>query len=264
MIDSHIQKVIFVDEDFLDELKQNSVTDFREFGKSELDTQVIQLPLPSNTLGELTKFVHVSEVRAGAVLVKPDYSDRFISIDSFTEGHAERKYRLWVLFCMALGAKKVSVKNIEEVNIDSDEENSLSGQLSGRIYTVGKAEAAVKMDGRKTYDEARSSIMSLHAEASGGAPDLEKAMQILRDNGLERDDMFKRMYEMRSFTSNSLLRHEFSLDTSSDFKRVLDDSLKAKVELMGKIYKGKAEFAKMRKSLERASTALKLTVLVDF
>lgn len=264
MINSHIQKIIFVDEDFLDELKQSSVTDFRAFEQNEFDTQVIELPLPANKIGELTKFVHVSEVRAGAVLVKPDYSDRFMSIDAFTEGHAERKYRLWVLLCMALGAKKVIVKNIEEVNIESDEESSTSGQFSGRIYTIGKGEADIKKNNSKIHDEARSSIMSLHAESSGGAPNLEKAMQILRDNGLERDDMFKRMYEMRSFTSNSLLRHEFSLDTSSDFKRVLDASLKAKVELMGKIYRGKAEFAKTCKSLERASTALKLTVLVDF
>jgi len=259
MIESHIQKIIFVDEPFLVELKQDSVTDFRAFEQEELDTQVIQLPIPANQIRELTQLVHVSDVRVGT-----DYSDRFISIDTFADGHAERKYRLWVLLCMALGAKKVSVKNIEEVSVESDETSSFSANVGGGVDKVGKAEASIKMDGSKSHDEARSSIMGINAEAAGGAPDLNKAMQILRDNGLERDDMFKRMYEMRSITSNALLRHEFSLDTSSDFKRVLDSSLKAKVELMGKIYGGKAEFTKTRKSLERASTALKLTILVDF
>lgn len=265
MIDPHIQKVIFVDEPFLTALKEGSITNFRAFTQPELDTQIVQLPLNPEQINEMKQVAHLSEVRAGAILVKPDYNDRFMTIESFSDGHAERKYRLWVLLCLALGAKKVSVTNIEGVDVTSDEESSWSANAAAKSKPLGASlDAGVKNASSQQQGEKRNAIMKIAAEASGGEPDLKRALQILQENGLDRDDMFKRLYDMRSFTGNALITHTFSLDTSSDFKRVLDDSLKAKVELMSKVYGGKAEFAKTRKSLEKASTALKLTVMVEF
>ncbi|MNE92011.1 hypothetical protein D3C80_1896900 [compost metagenome] len=69
---------------------------------------------------------------------------------------------------------------------------------------------------------------------------------------------------MRSVGSNTLLKHEFSLDMSTDVKKVLNASLKAKLEVMSKICEGRAEFDRARTSMEKGRTALKLTVTVEF
>lgn len=263
MFESHIQKVIFVDKPFLISLEQDSITNFRAFSSAELDTQIIALPLSSEAVTEVVKYVHPSDVRPGAILVKPDYSDRFISLDAFADSHAERKYRLWILLCLALGAKRVSVTNIEEVGVESDDAVATGLQMEGKT-PVAQASVGVKTSHSTHQDEIRKSIMNIVAEAKGGAPDLERAKSILREHGLERDDMFRRMYDMRCLGVNSVIKQEFSLDMSSDVKRMFDSSLKAKVKLMSKLYGGSVDFEKSHKSLEKARTALKLTVVVEF
>lgn len=263
MFEPHIQKVIFVDDAFLTALEQDSITNFRAFGAAELDTQIITLPLSSQDVAEVVKHVHPSEVRPGAILVKPDYSDRFMSMDAFADSHAERKYRLWILLCLALGAKRVSVTNVEDVGIESEDARTTSLQIEGKA-PVAQMSAEGKASRSLQQEEIRKSIMNIVAEATGGTPDLERAKSILHEHGLERDDMFQRMYDMRCLKTNAVLRQEFSLDMSSDVKRMFDSSLKAKVKLMSKLYGGRVEFEKAQNSLEKARTALKLTVVVEF
>lgn len=263
MFEPHIQKVIFVDEPFLTALELGSITDFRAFSSAELDTQIVTLPLQSKDVGELVKHVAPSEVRPGAILVKPDYSDKFMSMEAFADGHAERKYRLWILLCLALGAKKVSISNIEDITVELDD--SASTAVGGGLKApVGSASAEFKVGQSSQHSDVRKSMTEIKAEATGGEPDLTRAMEILMRHGLYRDDMFQRMYEMRSLTNNAVRKQEFSLDLSSDVKRVFDSSLKAKVKLMSKLYGGNADFEKVHRSFEKARTALKLTVLVEF
>lgn len=263
MIESYIQKVIFVDAPFLESLKQKSITEFKAFNETELDTKIIKLPLQSEDVDKLVKHAHPSEIRPGNIIVKPDYSDKFMSVDSFAASHAERKYRLWVLLCVALGARRVSVTNIEEVSLEMEDMSSTSAQVDA-TSPVAKGEASFKSVQSGQNDDARKSIMNIKVEASGGDPDVAAAERILSEHGLHNDDMFRRMYDMRCLKNNSVSKQDFSLDLSTDVKRVFDSSLKAKITAMSKLYGGSAGFEKVRNSIEKGRSALKLTVSVEF
>lgn len=263
MIESYIQKVIFVDAPFLERLKQKSITDFRAFNETELDTKIIKLPLRSEEVSELVKYVNSSEIRPGNIIVKPDYSDKFLSVESFTESHAERKYGLWVLLCVALGAKRVSVTNIEKISTEMEDVSLTSAQMDATV-PVAKGETSFKSGQSSRNDDAHESIMNIKVEASGGDPDVAAAERILSEHGLHNDDMFRRMYDMRCLKNNSVSKQDFSLDLSTDVKRVFDSSLKAKITAMSKLYGGSAGFEKVRNSIEKGRSALKLSVSVEF
>lgn len=263
MIEIYTDKVIFVDDQFMLDLNEISVTDLVKFENPDPDTQIIKLPLPSDKLAELTKYIDISEVKAGNILVKPGYSNRFIQIEEFAEDNTIRKYRLWIQLCIALGAKKVSVSNIEDVFIDSGEDSTLNIGASGNAPGVNvNVDAGFVKSSRE--DEIRKSITNLSAEADGSMPNLVAAKDILQRYKLLNDDMFVSIYEMRELGFNSLKKHEFQLDFTKDLKKVFDTSIKAKLDVMTKVYKGRVAFDSKRNAFNNARTAMKLTIRVEF
>lgn len=263
MIEPYTQKIIFVDEPFMEELKQASITSYQTFEAPDLDTKVITLPLSSSDVSELIRHVDVSHVRPGSVLVKPGYSDHFVTLDEFTDDHAKNKFDVWMQLCVALGAKKVDVTNIEDVSLEAEEQSSVSA-VGNAKSTFASGEASLQQQASSSSQMMRQSIMKLKVAAAGGVPDFQAADRIMRQYGVQRETMFNSLYNMRSVESNTLLRHEFSLDMSTDVKKVLNASLKAKLAVMSKICEGRAEFDRVRTSMEKGRTALKLTVVVEF
>lgn len=263
MIEPYTQKIIFVDAPFMEELKQASITSYQSFEEPDLDTKVITLPLNSSDASELIRHVDVSHVRPGIVLVKPGYSDQFVTLDEFTDDHAKNKFDVWMQLCVALGAKKVDVTNIEDVSLETEEQSSIDAVVKGK-YAVTSGEIGLKQQESMSNQIVRQSIMKLKVDAAGGSPDFKAADRIMSQYGVQREPMFKSLYNMRSVESNTLLRHEFFLDMSTDVKKVLNASLKAKLAVMSKICEGRAEFDHVRTFMEKGRTALKLTVMVEF
>ena len=62
------------------------------FDAPDLDTKVITLPLTVSNATELMHHVNVSDVRPGSVLVKPGYTDQFVTLDELTDDHAKNKF----------------------------------------------------------------------------------------------------------------------------------------------------------------------------
>lgn len=263
MIEPYTQKIIFVDQPFMEELKHASITSFQSFEAPDLDTKVITLPLTASNETELMHHVNACDVRPGSVLVKPGYTDQFVTLDEFTDDHAKNKFDVWLQLCVALGAKKVDVTNIEEVSLEAEEHSSVSADINGKSH-FGSLNAGIKDRDSSQSEQVRQSIMKLKVAATGGEPDFQAADRILNQYGVHKEPMFKSLYNMRSVGSNTLLKHEFSLDMSTDVKKVLNASLKAKLEVMSKICEGRAEFDRARTSMEKGRTALKLTVTVEF
>lgn len=264
MIEPYISKIIVVDQPFLDDLKQTSVTDLRIFTDPDIDTKVITLPLRSaEEVVELIQYMDASEIRPGRVLVKPGYSSQFVSVDSFSEDIVFRKYSLFVQLCIALGAKKVAISSIEDVSLEASDTSSVSAEASAAA-PIAKAEASVKTEKSALNDEVRKSIMRLNTEAHGGEPNLEEANRILERHGLQKDALFADMYHLCRVSTNRLHSHEVTLDFSKDVKRIFDSSMQAKIKVMSKLYKGRAEFDSAQKSLERNRSATKLSVRVEF
>lgn len=263
MIEPYIQKIIFVDQPFMDELKHQSMVQFKEFQSPALDTKVITLPVAPGEILQLMAVMDSSEIKAGGVMVKASYTEQFVSADSFAEDCAIRKYRLWILLCLALGAKNVNVTNVEEVSLGIETDASISAKLDVKT-PLAEVETEFKKNDLERHGKTRKSIMEIHASAAGSDPNLAEADRILKSSGLLKDDMFRSIYDMRSVSTNRVTRHVFSLDLSSDIKKVLDSSLKAKIKVMSALYAGRAEFETVKKSLETGRTALQLAVTVDF
>lgn len=263
MIEAYTSKIFFVDKSFLDELKEDSLAEYNDFTRSQVDTQIIQLPASVEQINELIAYMPPSEIRVGNVLAKTGYTDQFGPIDAFAEDHAVRKYRLWVQLCIALGAKKVSIDNVEDVLIESRSKLDLDANIAGESL-LGGAELGASHSANKLNDEINKKIMGLTAEATGGAPDLVVAEDMLKQYGLFTDDMFKNIFELRKIASNHLIKHEFTLDLTKDMKRMFDSSTKAKLSAMSKMYKGKADISVASNSLENSRVAIKLSIVVDF
>ncbi|MFM9745997.1 hypothetical protein ACKI2C_51445, partial [Streptomyces brasiliscabiei] len=79
---------------FMYDLESASQTDFNQFNEEQLDTKIITLPLKKEHLPSLIGVTDPSNIKVGEILVRPDYSNRFINLASFAEDNTVRKYRL--------------------------------------------------------------------------------------------------------------------------------------------------------------------------
>lgn len=263
MIDSYVNKLIFVDEEFMRELKQESVTVFQEFNNPSPDTQVIKLPLEGEQLALLVQSMDISEIKPGNILVKPGYTNRFWRIEEFSENHVLTKYSLWIRLCVALGAKHVKVQDIKDVNTEAGYDSAIAAEVSASSpIAKGSLDVSAKKSSRE--NEIRQQIMDISADAEGSEPNLEAAERILQRYNLFHDDLFMSIYEMRELKTNPLKRHEFALDFSSDFKKVFDSSIKSKLDVMAKVYKGRIALDSQENAFNNAKTAMKLSILVEF
>lgn len=264
MIESYVQKIVVVDQQFLDELKSSSLTDYKSFATPDIDTKIITLPLAdSKSITELSRVIDLSELRSGNILVKPGYTDQFVPVDEFSEDLVLRRYGVLVQLCIALGAKKVKISNIEDVNLENLDSTNIGGSL--HIGTpIGDIEGGVKNSQISKNEAVLQSIMKMHTDASGGEPNLNEADHIMDMYGLRRESLFMDIYNMCRVSTNRLIRHEVSLDFSKDIKRAFDSSLQAKVKAMSKLYQGKAEFEKAKSCMEKNKSATKLSVTIEF
>lgn len=263
-IEPYVTKVIFVDERFLEDIGQFSRKSLDEFSNPGLDTKVISLPLKSpSEVEKLSRMIDVSAICPGSIVVKPAYSDQFVSIETFSEDLVNGKYDCFVQLCIALGAKKVVISNVEAVNLSKDENaKTLAGLDAGGVLGGGGVE--LKNERSSQANDIAKSVREIKTEAQGGEPDIALAEEIIRKYGLNKDPLFTGMLNMCRTVNNRLRKHEFSLDFSKDVKRVFDASIEAKIKLMSEFYKGSGTFERARHSIETTRTATKLSIMVDF
>lgn len=263
MLESYVTKIFFVDQTFMDDLKERSLSDYEEFNSPAVDTRIVTLPLSNEQIGELAEVVDASAIRAGSIVVKPKFSQDFVPVDEFTEDMVLRKYSLFVQLCVLLGAKSVSISSVEGVALDSSAHAIAKGEAS--IGGIGvSADASVRAANSSLSQSLQASIMQLNTQARGGEPDLIAAQDLLGRHGLQRDALFNGLFSMRQSRSNQLQRHAITLDFAKDASRVFDSSMDARINVMSKLYKGKAEFEQTKKSVERNRISARLNVLVEF
>lgn len=263
MIEPYINKIIIVDDEFLSDLKHESRNDYQKFLRPNIDTKVLTLPLEPSEIEAITPFIDPSSIRPGSIVVKPGYTDQFVSIDSFAEEIIHRKYGLFLQLCVALGAKKISITSIDDVSLEDKDANSFGGGVSASTPMV-EAEANIRVKQSSQSDDFRKSVMKLITEAEGGEPNFVEADRLMTQFGLQKDSLFTDILNMCRGGTNRLLRHEVSLDCSKDVKRVFDSTLDANIKVMSKLYGGKAEFDKARSSVEKNKVVTRLSVVVEF
>lgn len=253
-----------IDEEFLEVLGESSLSNLDAFLSPALDTKIITLPLQtSDQIEELAEFIDISAIRPGSILVKPTYTDHFVPLDNFSEDLVLRKYGLFAQLCHVLGATNVSILDINDVNLESSTTTAAGLNLHAST-PIGSMEAGGKSDQSSLTESARNSIMEIKTRARGGEPDIPAAERLISRYGLQRDSLFTGLLDICRAKNNRLSSQQFSLDFSSDVKRIFDSSIQAKIELMGKFYGGGLDFERTKKALDRNRTATKLSIVVEF
>lgn len=263
MIKPYTQKIFFVDEHFLTELRESSQIEYERFMKTELDTQIICLPVEDEVIDGLLKSVDARDIRAGNVLLKTQYSDQFAPAEEFSESAAINKFLQWQSVCVALGAKSVSVKSVESTQVEEQSTTSLDANLVAGIM-ANELSAAGNHSTARANDALKSKMVTMEVKAVGGPPDLEAAKEIMTKNGLARDSLFQSVCNMREVSSNQLLSQSFMLDTTGDIKKTFDSSTKAKLSAIAKLYNASADMSFVENSLEKSKEAVKISVSVEF
>lgn len=263
MIKPYTQKIFFVDQNFLHELRESSMVDYELFVKPEVDTEVICLPVEDEVIDGLLKSVDARDIRVGNVLLKTQYSDQFAPAEEFSESAALNKFLQWQSVCVALGAKSVSVKSVESSQIEAQSTASLDVNLVAGVMG-NEFGAGVNHSAAEANDALKRKMITMEVKAAGGPPDLDAAKKIMKANGLDRDSLFLSVYNMRELKSNELLSQSFILDTTGDIKKTFDSSTKAKLSAVAKLYSASVDTSYIKSSLENSKEAVKISVSVEF
>lgn len=264
-MEKYISKIIFVDDDLVGELKSMEIAKYNDFMRVPLDTKIISLS-DDESVRELLSLdcVDAGQIKSGNVVVKsPCRASYFIPLIDLSEDIAVRKYDIFHAFCIALGAKGVSISHVES---DVFEEHSVH-----RTNTKMHAKSAVlKIYANfwKSEKNRSSSVLDkkvgVVSKAQGGNPDLVAARAIIDKYGLQHDSLFDSLYEARCLVNNRLLSKEFLIDTSKDLEKLIDESLKAKLDVVSKLYEVGGSLSSSSDNAVKSLVAFKLHVKVDF
>lgn len=151
-------------------------------------------------------------VQPGAVLIQSPF-DKNIYENSIqaVERFALAKYLHFSTLCMNLGAREVTVEQIELKNTEDRKIVSLQGGLSMR------GTGDIKIEDKEVasfYDK-----LTLHDKFQGGPPDVQAAEEYLKWTGLSGDDAMRALIDLRRNPNNLLTSRELRLNMTSEVKR---------------------------------------------
>ena len=151
-------------------------------------------------------------VQPGAVLIQSPF-DKNIYENSIqaVERFALAKYLHFSTLCMNLGAREVTVEQIELNNTEDRKIFSLQGGLSM------KGTGDIKIEDKEVasfYDK-----LTLHDKFQGGSPDVQAAKEHLKRTGLSGDDAMSSLIDLRRNPNNLLTSRELRLNMTSEVKR---------------------------------------------
>jgi hypothetical protein len=150
---------------------------------------------------------------AGNVLVQnPYWPNRYAEISKAPDAFAVDKSMLFAQLCQLLGAREVSVRQVEDQK--TKRSVTVAGGAGGDVLGVstGVSDSAVEAFARK-----------LHFSDSfvGGPPDLTGASHLVNEHGLGGDSMMTSLIEMRSIHTNDHRSRTLSVDLSTEMERNL-------------------------------------------
>ncbi len=151
-------------------------------------------------------------VQPGAVLIQSPF-DKNVYENSIqaVERFALAKYLHFSTLCMNLGAREVTVEQIELKNIEDRKIVSIQGDLSM------KGTGDIKIEDKEMasfYDK-----LTLHDKFQGGPPDVQAAEKHLKRTGLSGDDAMCSLIDLRRNPNNLLSSRELRLNMTSEVKR---------------------------------------------
>jgi hypothetical protein len=264
-LNKYISKIIFVDDDFVEEFKSKDLAGYKSFNNAPMDTRIVSLS-SKDEIDELLQLnvVDAGQIKPGNVVVRSPYrSNFFIPLPDLSEDLAVRKYDIFNAFCISLGAKKVSVNHVELDEVTSLASGSINAGVSGSVPLV-KGNAQLNINQKEEIKENLKKKVGVVSMAEGGKPDIEKAGEIIKRYNLEHDSLFESLLESCSLSNNRLLSKDFLIDTSKDMKKLVDFSMKARFDAIGKIYSVGAHYENSSTLFEENLFSFQLRVTVEF
>ena len=186
-----------------------------------LDTQSVVVNADDPPDGELIEALDASNLLVpGQVLVQNPYiPDRYIPIATATADIAVSKHHLFTEFCFLLGAKSVSVDQLEVTTADgSTTFKAKGGRLGVGADLSAKHEQASRLGKQLTID----------AKYGGGEADVKAAEAFLRRHRLLGDRHLESLLGMRRHRGNSLEEHTVTLSLTDQAKTNLKVAAKLK------------------------------------
>lgn len=219
---------------------------------AEEELHVLRLPIcaQGNLPCALQNLVERGLARPGGMLVQSPYDpDTYEDASHAAQRFALAKHMHFSTLCMHLGAKEVTVEQVDLVT--RTEQTSLD--IKAERLGVG-VEAKVK---NQEFENFRAQ-MSLHDKFTGGSPNLEAAEKLLKQTKLYyTDPTLKALLEMRRGASNQLVNRRLVLSLSNDAKSSLKVTARLKIPNCVKL---SADYEK----IVREQNEYQLTVLVSF
>lgn len=181
------------------------------------DTQshVLQYPLTVDEPDSqaLQNIIDADLLRPGAVLLQSPYDrNAYVDLSQATDQFAIEKLRHFSRLCQYLGARDVTVEQVE-----------VSKDSSSEVYELhGKAPVAkldVKVENKVGNSLARK--FSINASFRGGKPNTEAAEKYLRGKQLWGDVVMRSLVEQCADEDNQILEQKVVISLSSESKRSL-------------------------------------------
>jgi hypothetical protein len=180
-----------------------------------LDEEIYVLEFPIQDSNPATQnLVDSGLVRPGTVLVQSPFDkDVYEDVAEATQRFALAKHMYFSTFCMYLGAREVTIEQIELRRVSGKTTLNLKGgipALSGDLSAKSEE-----------IDAFRSQL-TLRDSFTGGQADLQAAEELLRRRGLFGDANLRTLLDMRRASSpNQIVSRTITLNLSNEVKRNL-------------------------------------------
>jgi len=176
------------------------------------ETHVLQFPIriQGEPSGALQNLIDSRLARPGGLLVQSPYDpDTYEDASIAPQRFALAKHMYFSRLCMYLGAKEVTVEQIDVRTRTGTATLDVKGESR-----VASARVTVE---NKELEKLRAQ-MHLRDEFAGGAPDVAAAERMLRSTGLWSDPNMRTLLDMRRDGSNQLVTRKLVLSLSTEAK----------------------------------------------
>lgn len=176
------------------------------------EAYILQFPvrLPGEASGALRNIIDAGLARPGSILVQSPYDPETYEDASIApQRFAVAKHMYFSKFCMYLGAREVSVEQIDLQTRMGKSTLDVKGERLG----IG---AQVKAENEEL--QKFRAHMHLRDEFVGSIPDLVAAENLLRQTQLWSDPNLRTLLEMRRSDANQLMTRTLVLSLSSEAK----------------------------------------------
>lgn len=178
-------------------------------------SHIVQYPLAADEPDSqaLQNIIDADLLRPGAVLLQSPYDrNAYVDLNQAIDQFAIEKLRHFSRLCQYLGARDVTVEQVE-----------VSKDYSSEVYELNGKAPAAKLD-FKVENKASSSLarkFSISTAFRGGRPNTDAAEKYLRGKQLWGDVVMRSLVEQCADEDNQILEQKVTISLSSESKRTL-------------------------------------------